>query len=172
MLKKERLKDRKTGRTERKTERKRVNEREKHDKCRKPQKDTGVFDCCLVEAKAAAMSTLGVGCFKAQLRRLEPKALLWGSRARWPRRLVDSPRAPSWKGGDARAICLRSATEAGNMRWKRKAAATISYRGHRSGRGFCNFVASARAIALCKENDRNRFVARPFDVTSVIKDFC
>ena len=96
------------------------------------------------------MSTLGVGCFKAQLRRLEPKALLWGSRARWPRRLVDSPRAPSWKGGDARAICLRSATEAGNkpssvrLRWKRKAAATISYRGHRSGRGFCNFVASAR----------------------------
>ena len=45
MLKKERLKDRKTGRTERKTERKRVSEREKHDKCRKPQKDTGVFDC-------------------------------------------------------------------------------------------------------------------------------
>ena len=49
----------------------------------------------LVEAKAAAISTLGVGCLKAQLRRLEPKALLWGSRARWPRRLVDSPRAPS-----------------------------------------------------------------------------
>ena len=99
------------------------------------------------------MSTLGIGCFKAQLRRLEPKALLWGSRARWPRRLVDSPRAPSWKGGDTRAICLRSATEAGNklssvrLFWKRKAAATIIFWGHRSGRGFCNFVASARAIA-------------------------
>ena len=28
----------------------------------------------LVEAKAAAISALGVGCLKAQLRRLEPKA--------------------------------------------------------------------------------------------------
>ena len=36
------------------------------------------------------MSTLGVGCFKARLRRLEAKALLWNSRARWPRRSAGS----------------------------------------------------------------------------------
>ena len=48
-------------------------------------------------AKAAAISTLGYVYkrLKAQLRRLEPKALLWGSRARWPRHLVNSPQAPS-----------------------------------------------------------------------------
>ena len=90
----------------------------------------------IVEAKAAAISTLGVAdCLKAQLRRLEPEVC--SGAARWPHRLVDSPRAPS---RDARAICFKGAAttvgrlrcaEAGDkpssVRWlrsKRKAAAT------------------------------------------------
>ena len=57
----------------------------------------------IVEAKAAAISTLGVAdCLKAQLRRLEPEVC--SGAARWPHRLVDSPRAPS---RDARAICFK-----------------------------------------------------------------
>ena len=79
----------------------------------------------IVEAKAV----------KAQLRRLEPEVC--SAAARWPHRLVDSPRAPS---RDARAICFKGAAttvgrlrcaEAGDkpssVRWlrsKRKAAAT------------------------------------------------
>ena len=48
---------------------------------------------------------------KAQLRRLEPEVC--SGAARWPHRLVDSPRAPSC---DARAICFKGEQEVGNNR--------------------------------------------------------
>ena len=80
----------------------------------------------LVEAKAAAISALGVGCLKAQLRRLEPKALLWGGRERAGRVAWSTRRGLlRKKGGDARAICLRSATEAGNKAVVRSAALDV-----------------------------------------------
>ena len=112
-----------------------------------------------VEAKAAAISTLGYVYkrLKAQLRRLEPKALLWGMatslgqlaagsfversrragdllcrRARGRRQAVGRLLAALHRGWQQAVVRSLAALEA-------QAAAT---RGHRSGRGFCDFIAS------------------------------
>ena len=111
--------------------------------------------------------------------------MLWDS---WPRHLVDLPRAPSQKGGDAQsiyfegeqefgdepsAVCWLRCAEAGDkpssvcwLRWKRERQAGATDQLGAIVQGAASAISSRALGAIALQRPER---GRPFDV---IKDFC